>query len=287
MQNKGFVRVFAISLTIVCIFYLSFSFVTNKYNKSATVYANGDSEKVSVFLDSLSNKKVWLGFSLKECRENEITLGLDLKGGMNLILELNVADVIRSLSGNNKDENFNKALDNAYARQSSTSQRGFIDMFVEEFRRIDPNMRLSPFFGTFDLKDRITFQSTNEQVVAVLKRELNDAMDNSFNVLRTRIDRFGVVSPNIQRLETDGRILIELPGVKEVDRVRKLLQGSANLEFWETYDFPQLYSAFTEADGILARMQEDQSNIEQAASSSEEAITNTAITSDSPETKRP
>jgi len=262
MQNKGFVRVFAIMLTLICCFYLSFSFVTSKYNKEAAIYANGDSSRESFFLDSLASKKVWLGYTLKECRENEITLGLDLKGGMNVILELNVADVIRTLSGNNKDENFNRALDAAYARQSSTSQRGFIDLFVEEFRRIDPNMRLSPFFGTFELKDRITFQSSDDQVISVLKEQLKSTMDNSFNVLRTRIDRFGVVSPNIQRLETDGRILIELPGVKEPERVRKLLQGSANLEFWETYDFPQLYSALNEVDALLARIQEEKSFVE-------------------------
>jgi len=271
MQNKGFVRVFAILLSLVCLFYLSFSFVTNKYNKEAAIYANGDIVKESFFMDSLASKKVWLGYTLKECRENEITLGLDLKGGMNVILELNVADVIRSLSGNNKDVNFNRALDAAYARQSSTTQRGFIDLFVEELRKIDPNMRLSPFFGTFALKDRITFQTPDDQVIAVLKSELKSAMDISFNVLRTRIDRFGVVSPNIQRLETDGRILIELPGVKEPERVRKLLQGSANLEFWETYDFPQLYSALSEADALLARMAEEQSPSRETATTESNA----------------
>jgi len=259
MQNKGFVRVFAIMLTLVCIFYLSFSVVTNKYNKTAAVYANGDETKEINYLDSLANKKVWLGYTLKECRENEIALGLDLKGGMNVILELNVADVIRSLSGNNADESFNKALDAAYARQS-TNQRSFIDSFVDEYRKLEPGKRLSPFFGTFDLKDRITLQSSDEQVIAVLKSELKREIDVSYNVLRTRIDRFGVVSPNIQQLETDGRILVELPGVKEPERVRKLLQGSANLEFWETYDFPQLFSALNEADDLLARINEEQSN---------------------------
>ncbi|MDR0700577.1 MAG: protein translocase subunit SecDF [Tannerella sp.] len=257
MQNKGFVRVFAILLALVCIFYLSFSFVTNKYNNEAAAYAGGDAVKENYYLDSLANKKVWLGYTLKECRENEITLGLDLKGGMNVILELNVADVIRSLSNNNKDVNFNKALDAAYARQS-TSQRGFIELFVEEYKKIDPGARLSAIFSTFDLKDKITPQNSDEQVVLVLRDELQSAIDNSFNVLRTRIDRFGVVSPNIQRLETDGRILVELPGVKEPERVRKLLQGSANLEFWETYDLTQLYQQLSEADAVLARITADQ-----------------------------
>ncbi|MDR2773794.1 MAG: protein translocase subunit SecDF [Tannerella sp.] len=256
MQNKGFVRVFAILLALVCIFYLSFSFVTNKYNNEAAAYASGDAVKENYYLDSLANKKVWLGYTLKECRENEITLGLDLKGGMNVVLELNVADVIRSLSNNNRDVNFNKALDAAYARQS-TSQRGFIELFVEEYKKIDPGVRLSAIFSTFDLKDKITPQNSDEEVVSVLRGELQSAIDNSFNVLRTRIDRFGVVSPNIQRLETDGRILVELPGVKEPERVRKLLQGSANLEFWETYDLTQLYQQLSEADAILARITAD------------------------------
>ncbi|MDR0743282.1 MAG: protein translocase subunit SecDF, partial [Tannerella sp.] len=260
MQNKGFVRVFAILLALVCLFYLSFSIVTNKYNKEAAAYANGDATRENSYLDSLANKKVWLGYTLKECRENEITLGLDLKGGMNVILELNVADVIRSLSNNNKNENFNKALEAARSRQS-TSQRGFIDLFVEEYKRIDPGAPLSAIFSTFELKDRITPQSSDDQVISVLRDELKSAIDNSFNVLRTRIDRFGVVSPNIQRLETDGRILVELPGVKEPARVRKLLQGSANLEFWETYDLTQLYQYLSEADAVLARIAEDQAPV--------------------------
>lgn len=251
MQNKGFVKVFAVLLTLVCLFYLSFSFVTRYYNNKAAEYAGGDPSKESLYLDSLSTQKVWLGYTLKQCREMEISLGLDLKGGMNVVLELNVADVIRSLSNNNQDENFNKALDLAYARQA-TSQRDFIDLFAEEYKNLDNGARLSAVFSTFELKDKITPQSTDAQVVAVLKNELKSAIDNSFNVLRTRIDRFGVVSPNIQRLETAGRILVELPGVKEPERVRKLLQGSANLEFWETYQLPEVYQQLVAADNILA-----------------------------------
>ena len=251
MQNKGFVRVFAVLLTLVCLFYLSFSFVTRYYNNKAAEYAGGDPSKESLYLDSLSTQKVWLGYTLKQCREMEISLGLDLKGGMNVVLELNVADVIRSLSNNNQDENFNKALDLAYARQA-TSQRDFIDLFAEEYKNLDNGARLSAIFSTFELKDKITPQSTDAQVVSVLKNELKSAIDNSFNVLRTRIDRFGVVSPNIQRLETAGRILVELPGVKEPERVRKLLQGSANLEFWETYQLPEVYQQLVSADNILA-----------------------------------
>lgn len=251
MQNKGFVKVFAVLLTLVCLFYLSFSFVTQHYNSKAAEYAGGDPAKESAYLDSLSTQKVWLGYTLKQCREMEISLGLDLKGGMNVVLELNVADVIRSLSNNNQDENFNKALDLAYAHQA-TSQKDFIDLFAEEYKKLDSGARLSAIFSTFELKDKITPQSSDAQVVAVLKQELQSAIDNSFNVLRTRIDRFGVVSPNIQRLETAGRILVELPGVKEPERVRKLLQGSANLEFWETYKLPEIYQQLVAADNVLA-----------------------------------
>ena len=269
MQNKGFVKVFAVLLTLVCLFYLSFSFVTRHYNNKAAEYAAGDPAKESAYLDSLSTQKVWLGYTLKECREMEITLGLDLKGGMNVVLELNVADVIRSLSNNNQDENFNKALDLAYAHQAG-SNKNFIDLFAEEYKALDSNARLSAIFSTFELKDKITPQSTDAQVVAVLKEELQSAIDNSFNVLRTRIDRFGVVSPNIQRLETAGRILVELPGVKEPERVRKLLQGSANLEFWETYKLPEIYQQLVAADNALATLLNTDAQTEETAATEED-----------------
>ena len=272
MQNKGFVKVFAVLLTLVCMFYLSFSFVTRHYNSKAAEYAGGDPVKESSYLDSLSTQKVWLGYTLKQCREMEISLGLDLKGGMNVVLELNVADVIRSLSNNNQDENFNKALDLAYAHQA-TSQKDFIDLFAEEYKKLDNGARLSAIFSTFELKDKITPQSSDAQVIAVLKEELKSAIDNSFNVLRTRIDRFGVVSPNIQRLETAGRILVELPGVKEPERVRKLLQGSANLEFWETYNLPEIYQQLVAADNMLATILKSDDT---AAEGSETTVTEVA-----------
>ena len=290
MQNKGFVKVFAVLLTLVCAFYLSFSFVTRHYNSKAAGYAGGDQGKESAYLDSLSTQKVWLGYTLKECREMEISLGLDLKGGMNVILELNVADVIRSLSNNNQDENFNKALDLAYAHQA-TSQKDFIDLFADEYKKLDNGARLSAIFSTFELKDKITPQTSDAQVVSILKEELTSAIDNSFNVLRTRIDRFGVVAPNIQRLETAGRILVELPGVKEPERVRKLLQGSANLEFWETYSLPEIYQQLVAADNALALvMNSDNAEVAPAADTTAEtaapatenteAVKDTAATSD-------
>ena len=270
MQNKGFVKVFAVLLTLVCLFYLSFSFVTNRYNKKAAEYASGDAVKESLYLDSLSTEKVWLGYTLKECREMEISLGLDLKGGMNVVLELSVPDVIRSLSNHNPDENFNKALDLAYAHQA-TSQKNFVDLFADEYKALDSNARLSSIFSTFELKDKITPQSSDAQVISVLKEEVQSAIDNSFNVLRTRIDRFGVVSPNIQRLETAGRILVELPGVKEPERVRKLLQGSANLEFWETYKLPEIYQQLVAADAALANVLSASSDTTAVAAETEEA----------------
>ncbi len=253
MQNKGFVKVFAVLLTLVCLFYLSFTMVTNRYYKRAEVYAGGDPKLESHYLDSLSTEKVWLGYTLKKCRSMELNLGLDLKGGMNVIMEISVSDVLKSLSGNSTDPKFNQALENAKVRQA-TSQKDFISLFAEEYHKLDPGARLSAVFGTFDMKDKINSQSTDDQVITVLRAELKSAIDNSFNVLRTRIDRFGVVAPNIQKLETDGRISIELPGIKEPARVRTLLQGSANLEFWETYQESELHQALLTANNIIRDM---------------------------------
>ncbi|MBQ2025423.1 MAG: protein translocase subunit SecDF [Paludibacteraceae bacterium] len=250
MQNKGFVTLFAVLLGLVCCFYLSFNVVTSHYNDLAEQYANGDKMAEYHYLDSMATEKVWLGYTLKECRENELNLGLDLKGGMNVILEVSVPDIVRTLSGNSKDETFNKAIEMAIQRQSD-SQKDFIDLFQESYESLDPNARLAAIFTTFDLKDKISLKSTNNEVVSVLKAEVQATVDNSFNVLRTRIDRFGVVQPNIQRLETNGRILIELPGIKEPERVRKLLQGSASLEFWETYNLTEIYPALEKANAAV------------------------------------
>ena len=253
MQNKGLVRLFAVALTLVCIFYLSFSVVTNSYNKKAKEYALGDKMKEFNYLDSIASEKVWLGYTLKECREKEINLGLDLKGGMNVTLEVSVPDIIRSLSDFNSNPNFNQALANATELQKTNSQRSFIDLFVESYTKLDPQAKLATIFSTFELKDKISLTTSNADVVKVLKVEVDGAIANSFNVLRQRIDRFGVVQPNIQKLG-NGRILIELPGIKEPDRVRKLLQGSANLEFWETYDLSEIINNIGEANKILASL---------------------------------
>jgi len=250
MLNKGFVKLISVLLTLVCLFYISFSVVTNYYVGKAEEYGAGDQVKTSMYLDSLANKKVWLGYyTLKECREMEINLGLDLKGGMSVILELNVADVLRSFSGNSQDENFNKALAAANARQLK-EQGNYIDFFAQEYKKLDPNARLAGLFS-FEFKDKINSNSTDAEVIAVLKQELESAISNSFNVLRTRIDRFGVVAPNIQRMEQDGRISVELPGIKDTERVRKLLQGNANLEFWTTYNFEEVYQNLVSANNAI------------------------------------
>ena len=257
MQNKGFVKVFAILLTLVCVFYLSFSFVTRHYTNKAKEFAKGDVKVEQDYLDSLANEKVFFGnWTLKQCREMEISLGLDLKGGMNVILEVSVPDVIKALADNKPDEAFNQALANA-AKQAISSQDDVITLFVREYHKIAPDARLSELFATQQLKDKVNQKTSDAEVEKVLRTEVKAAVDNSYNVLRTRIDRFGVVQPNIQSLEDKmGRIMVELPGIKEPERVRKLLQGSANLEFWETYNAkdvaPYLQAADNKLRNILA-----------------------------------
>ena len=252
MQNKGFVKVFAVLLTLVCVFYLSFSFVTRHYTNKAKEFAKGDVKVEQDYLDSLSNEKVWLGnYTLKQCREMEISLGLDLKGGMNVILEVSVPDVIKALADNKPDEAFNKALSEA-AKQATTSQDDVITLFIKEYHKTAPGAKLSELFATQQLKDKVNQKSSDAEVEKVLREEVKAAVTNSYNVLRTRIDRFGVVQPNIQSLEDKmGRIMVELPGIKEPERVRKLLQGSANLEFWETYNAKEVAPYLQAADSKL------------------------------------
>ena len=252
MQNKGFVKVFAVLLTLVCVFYLSFSFVTRHYTNKAKEIANGDPKVEQDYLDSLSNEKVMLwNWTLKQCREMEISLGLDLKGGMNVILEVSVPDVIKALADNKPDEAFNNALATA-AKQAVNSQDDVITLFIREYHKIAPDAKLSELFATQQLKDKVNQKSSDAEVEKVLRAEVKAAVENSFNVLRTRIDRFGVVQPNIQSLEDKmGRIMVELPGIKEPERVRKLLQGSANLEFWETYTAREVLPAMQSADAKL------------------------------------
>ena len=272
MQNKGFVRVFAILLTLVCVFYLSFSFVTRHYTSKAKEFAKGDVKVEQDYLDSLANEKVYFGnWTLKQCREMEISLGLDLKGGMNVILEVSVPDVIKVLADNKTDEAFNQALVTA-AKQATTSQDDVITLFVREYHKLAPGAPLSQLFATQQLKDKVTQKSTDAEVEKVLREEVKAAVDNSYNVLRTRIDRFGVVQPNIQSLEDKmGRIMVELPGIKEPERVRKLLQGSANLEFWETYTAKDVTPYLQAADTKLRAIVASETPAEEADSAATEA----------------
>ena len=237
MQNKGFIKIISVLLILVCLFYLSFSAVVRYYDNKAKQIANGDAAVEQAYLDSLANEKVYFGnWTLKDCREMGISLGLDLKGGMNVILEVSVPDVIKVLSDNKTDAAFNEALSNA-AKEAVNSQDDVITLFIREYHNLAPGQPLAQIFATQQLKDKVTQRSTDQEVERVLREEVKAAVDNSFNVLRTRIDRFGVVQPNIQTLTGSlGRIMVELPGIKEPARVRKLLQGSANLEFWETYE---------------------------------------------------
>ncbi|MBR3442711.1 MAG: protein translocase subunit SecDF [Bacteroidaceae bacterium] len=234
MQNKGFVKFLAVALTLICLFYLSFSVATNYVDNKA---AQMTEQEANDYLDSLNTTPFYLGaYNLKQCRETAIGLGLDLKGGMNVILEVSVPDVVKALADHKTDEAFVKAVAEAQ-KQAQDSQSDFITLFVQEYKKNAPNGNLAQIFATQQLKGKVNTNSSDSEVEKVLREEVDAAVDNSFRVLRTRIDRFGVVQPNIQKIEgQSGRIMVELPGIKEPERVRKLLQGSANLEFWETYD---------------------------------------------------
>ncbi len=256
MQNKGFVKAFAILLTLVCAFYLSFSFVTNHYDgKYQEKMQTEGKEAADRYMDSLNTHDVYMWtWNLKECREMGIGLGLDLKGGMNVILEVSVPDVIKALADHKEetDETFRTAVEQS-AKEATESQSDFITLFVKNFKKAAPERPLAELFATQQLRGKVTPKSTDSEVETVLRAELKSAIDNSYNVLRTRIDRFGVVQPNIQALEgQEGRIMVEMPGVKEPERVRKLLQGSANLEFWETYNSQDITPFLAQLDSKLA-----------------------------------
>ncbi len=286
MQNRGAIKFFAIAFALVCLYQLSFTYVTTSVEKDAKAYAvnetaqnlakelAGDNEilrkynldsiakaRENYYLDSISNEVVYnifiAEYTYKEAKEREINLGLDLKGGMNVVLEVSVGDIIKALSGNSDDPVFKEALALTYQKQKN-SNKDFVTLFGEAFQEVDPNAQLASIF-LFEFRDKgITTNSTNEEVIAVIRKEAEDAIDRSFQILRTRIDRFGVAQPNIQKLATTGRILIELPGIKDPDRVRKLLQGTAKLEFWETYNFDEVYQYFDEANALLRTEDIDQ-----------------------------
>ena len=239
MQNKGIVKFIAIVLILVCCFYLSFSFVTRYHeNKAAAMGEEAGQE----YLDSIMNEKVYCGiYSFKQCREMEIGLGLDLKGGMNVILEVSVPDVVDVLADHKTDATYKKSMEQA-KKEEETSQDDFISLFIKYWKQNANGRPLAAIFATQQMKGKVSTSSTDSEVESALRSEVQSAVDNSFNVVRNRIDKFGVVQPNIQKLEgQSGRIMVEMPGIKEPERVRKLLQGSANLEFWETYNSQEIY----------------------------------------------
>ncbi len=271
MQNKGAILSFAILLAAVCLYQLTFTWKAKQVEKEAVEYAQGDANLENRYLDSISGEVVYnfLGlkkFTYKDVKELEMNLGLDLKGGMNVTLEVEVSDLIRAMSNYSTDSTFNAALTRAKQLQQN-SQRDFVTLFGQAFEEIDPNAKLASVFNTLELRDRISFTTTNEEVLKVIEEETSAAIDNSFNILRTRIDRFGVAQPNIQQLQTKGRILVELPGVKDQNRVRNLLQGTANLEFWETYENQEVYQYMLQAN---QRIKEMQSTSEENSASEEE-----------------
>ncbi len=277
MQNKGFVKVIAVLLSAICLFYMSFGWVVNHYEKKAEkISATEGVEAGQHFLDSVQNEKVYANvWTLKQCRELGLGLGLDLKGGMNVILEVSVSDVVKALSDHKEvtNEKFAAAVETAQ-KAASKGQGDFITLFIKEYKQLAPESPLSELFATQQLRDKVSTKSTDREVESVLRSEVKSAIDNSYNVLRTRIDRFGVVQPNIQALEgQEGRIMVEMPGVKEPDRVRKLLQGSANLEFWETYNADEVMQSLVDLDTRLAAANVGEEKTDTAAAVAEVADT--------------
>ena len=296
MQSKGAIRLVAILLLIACFWQLSFTLVTALQNNKAKKYAEAaaiaiqetpafakvaaedqayylDSIKKDQqkwYTDSISNEKVYFGYKFKDVRSKEINLGLDLKGGMNVMLQVQLEDLVKALSGNSVDPQFLQALNLAKTR-SVNSQSDFITLFGEAWEETTGGARLSQIFGTYEMRESIKPESTNAEVLSVIKKEAESAVANSFNVLRNRIDRFGVTQPSIQKLGNSGRILVELPGVKEPERVRKLLQGTASLEFWTTFENGEIAPYLAEANEVLAGiLAEENEAPAQAAAPAEE-----------------
>ncbi len=276
MQSKGAIRFVTICLLLACLWQLSFTAVTAIHNRKAEKRAEQIASLADVsavdeanrafyldsirkiearrYTDSISGEKVYLGYTFKQVQNQEINLGLDLKGGMNVMLQVQLEDLVRALAGSNASmPEVQQALALAKSR-SVNSQSDFITLFAEAWKEVAGGIRLAQVFGTYEMRDRIKPESTDEQVVSVIKDEAESAVANSFNVLRNRIDRFGVTQPSIQKLGNTGRILVELPGVKEPERVRKLLQGTASLEFWPTVTYDEMATYLDEANTRLAEI---------------------------------
>ncbi|MBO6045292.1 MAG: protein translocase subunit SecD, partial [Bacteroidales bacterium] len=296
MQSKGAIRLVAILLALACFWQLSFTLVTSLQEKKAEKYA----EKAAIaamntaaydripeaerayyldsirknqsrwYTDSISSEKVYFGYKFKDVKSKEINLGLDLKGGMNVMLQVQLEDLVKALAGDNQTPEFNRAL--ALAKERSVnSTSDFITLFGEAWNEVSGGQRLAQIFGTYEMRDQIKPESTDAEVLNVIKTEAESAVANSFNVLRNRIDRFGVTQPSIQKIGNTGRILVELPGVKEPERVRKLLQGTASLEFWTTYEYSEIYPYMVEANNLLAQLLSDDEPAAAEAAEGEEA----------------
>ena len=295
MQNKGLIRFLTWAFVLVCLFQLSFTVATrnveSKAKKAAQAYVDAQTTKdeakqkaandplyaqmildsmqiarESNYIDSMATEKIWFGFNYRECQNREINLGLDLKGGMNVMLEVSTVDVVRALASHTDDSVFNHAIDNALAKQKKTTNRDFVSLFYEEIVALNPDVRLASYFST-QLRDKIKLDDDNDQVIKVVKEEADGAYDRTYEILRQRIDKFGVAQPTIQRLEASERILVELPGVKEPERVRKLLQGTAQLEFWLTYDNQEAYQFVQSIDSYFAALNSGKTETEGTADS--------------------
>ncbi len=278
MKSKGAIKLFAIALTVVCIFQLSFTWFTYRAEQAAKEFANGDVVKERAYLDSIAREPlVNLGFkkfTYLECKERELNLGLDLQGGMNVTLEVSIGDLIKSLSNNNTDAAFNKSIQ-VTTEKMKTSQKDFVTLFEETYAEVAPEGKLAVIFANQTNKDLVKPSSTNAEVITYIRQETEQAIDRSFQILRARIDKFGVTQPNIQKLEGSGRILVELPGVDNPVRVRKLLQGSAKLEFYETFTNPEAFKYLSDANNILAKSNAST----QTNEGTENVVTDTTATS--------
>ncbi|PWK78146.1 SecD/SecF fusion protein [Mucilaginibacter oryzae] len=256
MQGKGVIKFFAILLAVVCLYQLSFTWVAHNVESDAKAYSKGDPAKYTAYLDSMSNQPVYplLKHDYSYVKQREIALGLDLKGGMNVTMQIQLNELVRKIANNNPDPIFNQALANADKLQANaqTSQKDYIALFVSEYEKLNPNGKLAAIFSTKDNQDRLKFNASNSEVKAYLEDLAATAVKQSFTVLNTRINQFGVTQPNIQLQQGSNRILVELPGVKEPERVRKLLSGSAKLEFYETFDNAEAYQYLINADNVLA-----------------------------------
>ncbi|MBL0910865.1 MAG: protein translocase subunit SecDF [Bacteroidia bacterium] len=274
MQNKGFVQFLVVLVALASLWSLSHTFVSRKVENDAKSYANGDAAKERLYLDSIGDQQVfgkYTYFTYNDSKRRELNLGLDLKGGMNVTLEVSVPKLLKALANNTEDANFNKALENAKA-EAKTSNQNFVDIFYAKLKELDPKVVLaSPaYFGHKD-QTSITNKTSNDEVVAILKKEAEESIERSFEVLNSRIDQFGVTQPNIQRLQGKDRILVELPGVTDPERVRSLLAATAKLEFWETYEMRSLLDEFEKADQEVLRFKNG------AATASTAAVSDTTL----------